>query len=116
VTTATSDVVTVTSPELKFSRNSVTVGKGLKTYYYEVYVYRAVNGTASSGTDALIVNLSSSDAGKASVPATVTIPAGSSSTYFTVTGVDMTNGVPITVDASAAGYTAPATKLAVNTV
>ena len=116
VATGTSGVVTVTAPELRFSRNSVTVGKGLKNHVSEVYVYRAVNGTASSGADALIVNLSSSDAGKANVPATVTIPAGSSSTYFYVTGVDMTNGVPVTVDATAAGYTAPATKLAVNTV
>ncbi|MBV9867847.1 MAG: hypothetical protein JO316_21040 [Abitibacteriaceae bacterium] len=38
-------------------------------------------------TNALSVNLSSSDAGVASVPATVAIPAGSVSTQFTLNGV-----------------------------
>ena len=116
VATATSEVVTVSAPELQFSRNSVTVGKGLKNYSSEVYVYRAVNGVSNSGTEALTVNLASSDATKVSVPATVTIPAGSDYAYFQVTGVDFTNGTPVTIDATAAGYTSPATKLAVNTV
>ena len=63
-----------------------------------------------------MVNLASSDATKVSVPATVTIPAGSDYAYFQVTGVDFTNGTLVTIDATAAGYTSPATKLAVNTV
>ena len=115
--TAASVPVTVTGkPDLAFSTTSVTVGKGLKTYYYEVYVYRRTDGNSYSPNQALTVNLASSDATKASVPATVTIPAGSASTYFYVTGVDLTNGTPVTIDATATGYTAPATKLASNVV
>ncbi len=115
-TTGTSDLVTVSAPQLKFSRSSVFVGKGLNTYYAEVYVSRAVNGTNINGAEALTVSLTSSDATKANVPATVTIPAGSASVYFTVTGVDMTGGAPVTIDAAAAGYTAPASKLSANVV
>lgn len=116
VTTATSAVVTVKAPELRFSATRVTVGKGLKNYSFEVYVYRAVNGTADAGSEALTINLDSSDKTKVSVPETVTIPAGSYYTYFQVAGVDFTNGTPVTIDATAAGYLSPATKLAVNTV
>ncbi|MEZ6086974.1 MAG: dockerin type I domain-containing protein [Pirellulaceae bacterium] len=39
-------------------------------------------------TEALMVDLSSSDLGEATVPASVTIPAGSDSATFTITGVD----------------------------
>ncbi|WP_218008671.1 hypothetical protein, partial [Hydrogenophaga flava] len=56
---------------------------------------------------------SSSDPSKASVPASVTIPAGQSSVTFQVTGVDLTGGAAVTIDATAAGYTAPATKVQV---
>jgi hypothetical protein len=115
-TTGISGVVTVSAPQLKFSTSSVVVGKGLNTYYAEVYVARAVNGTNFNGTEALTVSLTSSDATKANVPATVTIPAGSASVYFTVTGIDMTSGVPATIDAVAAGYTAPVTKLSANVI
>ncbi|MBS1210573.1 MAG: Fibronectin type domain protein, partial [Proteobacteria bacterium] len=88
--------VTVSSkPELKFSQTTRIVGKGLNTYAYEVYVYRQTDGVAYSPNQALTVSLTSSDASKASVPATVTIPAGQSSVYFQVTGVDLTNGTPV---------------------
>ncbi|MDD5411957.1 MAG: hypothetical protein PHF31_11185 [Methylobacter sp.] len=90
----------------------MTVGKGLNSYIAEVYLSRNVNGTAFAGTDAVTVNLSSSDPTKLTVPATVTIPAGSSTVNFPVTGVDLTNSTPVTIDATATGYTAPATKLA----
>jgi len=116
VATATSGVVTVNPPELRFSRGTVVVGKGLQTYLSEVNVYRAVNGVEFSGNEALTVNLSNSDAGKITIPASVTIPAGSSNVRFYVTGVEFTNGTPVTIDASAAGYTAPATKLAASVV
>ncbi|MEZ6086985.1 MAG: hypothetical protein R3C05_02915 [Pirellulaceae bacterium] len=54
------------------------------------------NGGTTSGTvhrntdttEALIVDLSSSDLGEATVPASVTIPAGSDSATFAITGVD----------------------------
>ncbi|MEZ6086976.1 MAG: hypothetical protein R3C05_02870 [Pirellulaceae bacterium] len=39
-------------------------------------------------SEALIADLSSSDLGEANVPASVTIPAGSDSATFTITGVD----------------------------
>ncbi|HHV47589.1 MAG TPA: hypothetical protein GXX56_01270, partial [Rhodocyclaceae bacterium] len=111
-----STAVTVSAPQLRFSRSAATVGKGLNTYRYEVYVERVANGQSFAGVEALTVNLSSSDAAKASVPATVIIPAGSSYVYFPVTGVDMTDGALVTIDASAEGYSAPATKLSANVV
>ena len=112
VVTTTSDVVNVSAPELMFSRSAVTVGKGLKTYYYEVEVYRAVNGTAFNGSEALTVNLSCSSTVICQVPATVTIPAGASSAYFVVEGVGLGS---TTVTANAVGYSATQ-DLAVNVV
>ena len=104
--------VTISDPvELKFNRTTDVVGKGMRSYQFTVQ--RVVNGTAFNGVDALTVNLSSSDAGKASVPVSVTIPANSSSTTFQVVGVDLTAGTPVTIDASATGYSAPATKIQV---
>ena len=108
---ATSAVVTVSPPELKFSRTSIIVGKGLKTYVAEVAIQRAVNGQSFSGAQALTVSLTSSDPTRASVPATVTIPANNDQVNFYVTGVDLTAGTPVTIDASAAGYSAPLVKL-----
>jgi hypothetical protein len=116
IASVTSATVTVTAPELKFSTGSVTVAKDFKTYLYEVYVYRAVNGASFNGAEALTVNLTSSDPAKATVPASVVIPANSASTYFYVTGTGVTAGTPITIDATATGYKAPATKLAVNVI
>ncbi|MFI3221706.1 MAG: hypothetical protein QX191_01590 [Methylococcaceae bacterium] len=106
---AASVPVTVTDrPVLEFGSatgtGSVTVGKGLSTYYYEVYVYRTLNGGWYSGTDALTVNLTSSNPSKLSVPATVTIAAGSSYTYFQVMGTGLTNGAPVTIEATAQGH------------
>ncbi len=111
--TATSPTVTVSAPELKFGQTTEVVGKGMRNYPYALHVQRAVNGTAFTGVDALVVNLSSSDPSKASVPASVTIPAGQSTAYFQVTGVDLTGGTAVTIDATAAGHSAPATKVQV---
>ena len=106
--------VSVTDPvELQFSRTTEVVGKGMRNYLYSLYVQRAVNGTAFAGVDALVVNLSSSDPSKVSVPATVTIPAGDSTAYFHVTGVDLTGGTAVTIDATATGHSAPASKVQV---
>ncbi|WP_036252874.1 IPT/TIG domain-containing protein, partial [Methylobacter sp. BBA5.1] len=113
---AASVPVTTIKADLAFSKAAVTVGKGLRTYYQEVYVYRKTGGSNYSPNQSLTINLVSSDAAKATVPATVTIPAGSSSVYFQVTGVDFNNGATVTIDATAEGYTSPATKLLVNTV
>jgi trimeric autotransporter adhesin len=116
IATVTSPTVQVTGPELKFSRGSVTVGKGLRTYSAEVTIARAAAGVEFSAPEALTLNLTSSDTTKATVPATVTIPANQSSVSFLVTGVNFTGGTPVTVDAAAAGFSAPGTKLAVNVV
>lgn len=61
-------------------------------------------------TDALVVNLSSNDTSEATVPATVTIPAGQSSVTFPITAVDdalsdRTQTVVITATAVAYGTT-----------
>lgn len=105
-TASTSPLVTVSAPGLKFSRPSVIAGKGMVSSPSEVYVFRAAGDTATSGTEALTVNLTSSDPTKLTVPATVTIAAGASSANFTYTGVELSGDAPITISASASGYPA----------
>jgi len=61
----------------------------------------------TGSTETLAVNLSSSDTGEATVPASVTIPVGSDSATFTITGVDDTSvdGTQmVTITASADGF------------
>jgi hypothetical protein len=87
--------------ELRFSTTSVTVGKGLNGYLYEVYVYRTLNGAYYSGPDALTVTLACTTTAVCTVPVSVTIPANSASAYFQVTGVGVGS---TTVTASATGY------------
>ncbi|QIL78472.1 hypothetical protein G7047_09955 [Diaphorobacter sp. HDW4A] len=67
------------------------VGKGLYTYGSEVYVERVVNGVVSSGAgaDAVMVNLRCVETTICSAPATVTIPAGSTSASIWVAGVEL---------------------------
>jgi trimeric autotransporter adhesin len=108
----------VTSPQLVFGSAGVQsnkVGKGLRTNPGYYSVQRTVNGTAFNGTDAVTVTLTSSDPAKLTVPATVTIPANQSTVTFSMTGVDLTTAA-VLVDATAAGFTAPATKLAMQVV
>jgi len=112
----TSAQVNVIAPQLMFSRTTTTVAKGFKTYISEVNVRRVVNGVAFNGADALTVNLTSSDPSRVTVPASVTIPANSASVTFSVTGVELTEGTPVTIDATAAGHAAPAVKLATTVI
>jgi trimeric autotransporter adhesin len=124
----TSGTVTVTPGDLKLrfrpsntTYTSATVGKGFRTLivpggYNEWYVDRLLNGVAYTPAEALTVTLTSSDPGKAGVPVTVTIPAGQSAVGVPITGVELTGGTPITLDATATNYTSPATKLPVNVV
>jgi List-Bact-rpt repeat protein/HYDIN/CFA65/VesB family protein len=69
----------------------------------------AATVTRNSGTtNDLIVNLSSNDTSEATVPASVTIPAGSSSAAFTVTAVkdDLVDGTQnVVISATAALHT-----------
>ena len=65
----------------------------------------SISGTV---TTALLVNLSSSNTAQLTVPASVTIPAGSTSAIFVVTGVDDTladGSQAVTITASAATFT-----------
>lgn len=117
--TATSAVQTVSTPAIRLvgygDGGSATVGKGMRGDY-EAYVQRSVNGYIQRGSNPVTVNLSSSDPSKVGIPATVTIPAGSYHTSIPVTGLDLTNGVPASISATAEGYTNPETPLAVNVV
>ncbi|HHV48523.1 MAG TPA: hypothetical protein GXX56_06095, partial [Rhodocyclaceae bacterium] len=101
ISTVTSAATTVSAPQLRFSRSAVTVGKGLNTYISEVYVERVANGQSFAGAEALTVNLACSSTAICRVPASVTIPAGSASVYFTVEGVGLGN---TTIVANAVGY------------
>lgn len=103
-------------PNLAFSKEMVAVGKGLKTHFNQVHIYRKAGSSNYSPNQALTVSLSSGDPSKVSVPATVTIPAGMSYATVFLIGVDLTNTVPVLIDATAEGYGAPAAKLAVDVV
>lgn len=108
--TVTSGTVMVGVPqELRFSKPTVVVGQGLYTYtdeysprYSEIYVQRFDNGNAYVEGD-LVVNLTSADPTKVQVPATVTIPAGSSLAAFPIMGMGVTEGAPVAVTATAEG-------------
>ena len=69
-----------------------------------------LSGLVTRNTDvdsALTVNLSSSDSGEASVPVSVTIPAGSSSAEFVIAGVEdsfVDEDQQVEITASLAGY------------
>ncbi|MDR6841146.1 hypothetical protein, partial [Pseudoxanthomonas sacheonensis] len=120
IATGTSAVQTVSAPTLRiFNANNQTTavaGKGMRSYPYEVRVQRIANGQAFNGASPLVVNLTSNDPSKLTVPETVTIPANESEVIFPITGVDLTSGTPVTVDASAEGATSPVTKLTVSVV
>ncbi|MBL8820660.1 MAG: pre-peptidase C-terminal domain-containing protein, partial [Planctomyces sp.] len=67
-------------------------------------------------TSALVVTLTSGDTTEATVPATVTIPAGSASTTFTIAAIDdsLVDGTQsVVLTASATGYTSGTSTLSV---
>jgi len=70
-----------------------------------------LTGTAPAG--GVSVALSSSDTTVATVPASVTVPAGATSATFTVSTISVASATPVTISASAGGVTQTAT-LAVN--
>ena len=114
---ATSSAVTVyATPELAFNKTAVNVGRGFRTYLTELAINRRVAGTPVPLSEPVIVNLSSSDPSRVTVPATITIPSGASTATFAVTGVEFTGGSPVTITASAANYQAPASALLVSVV
>ncbi len=95
VTSGKSDVQTVVAAQqsLRVGRydgaSRLLVGKGLYSYYNELYVERLINGVVSGGADAVTVNLRCVAQEVCTVPATVTIPAGQSRTYANVAGVEL---------------------------
>ena len=97
----TTGTQTVAVPDLRFSRGTAVVAKGMNTYMYEVYLRRTVNGNAFYGMDALPVSLHCASSAVCTVPATATIPAGQHQTTLVVTGTGLgaTKVIP-----SATGY------------
>lgn len=94
--TSDSVLVNVAGPKLEFSW-CCTVQLGTGQFENGYYVY-APNNVAT----ALAVNLTSANPAKVSVPASVTIPAGTNYSYFTVSALDTTGSNSII--ASAIGY------------
>ncbi len=87
-------LVTVVGPKLEFSWNSNQLGKG--QYDQNLYLY-----TPNNVVTPLTVTLTNSNVAKATIPASVTVPAGTNYVYFNVAGLD--TGV-VTVIATALGY------------
>ena len=87
LTSVTSSSVTVTPPSITAPNSAQTlqVGAGM----HRDFIRSRLTRHAPSG--GLIVSLSSADTSKFTVPATVTVPASSSSVNFTLTGVASTH-------------------------
>ena len=98
---ATTNNVTVTGPSLAISNGSPTLGMRQNGGATGSYV-TIPNPIATD----LVVNLVSTDPSVATVPATVTVPAGSYYAYFQVSAQDVIGTVQI--QASATGYAAAA--------
>ena len=98
----TTNSVTVTGPSLIFSSANAMFGMRQKSGTQDYYVY--TSGSNNVVTP-LTVTLTSTDPRVATVPATVTIPAGSYYAYFTITALDTVG--TIQVRGSAVGYGVP---------
>ena len=99
----TSGAVTVTAPTMSFAGAPLSVTLGATG---------SLSLTLTGGVappNGLTVTLSSSDPSKASVPASLTIPAGASLAPVTVTGVALTNVTPVTITATTIAGIADAT-------
>jgi len=95
----TSNTVTVTGPALSLYNGSPTLGMRQNGSGFAAYV--TIPNAIGSG---LVVNLVSSDPTVATVPATVTIPMGSTIAYFQINAQDVIGTVQI--QATATGYSA----------
>ncbi|MDQ8155141.1 MAG: hypothetical protein P3B98_10825, partial [Gemmatimonadota bacterium] len=96
----TTNTVTVTGPSLLFSGTSATFGMRQRSGPSDHYVY-----TQNNVATATTVTLVSTDTRVVSVPASVTIPAGSNYAYFTITALDTVGTVQ--VQATAVGFGPP---------
>ena len=96
----------------RYGGDKLIVGKGLYSYSSELYVERLINGVVSNGADAVTVNLRCVAAQICETPATVTIPAGQSYAYISVSGLELGS---TQIEATAEGATA-ATPLPVQVI
>lgn len=100
----TSNTVTVTGPSLAFSSTSATYGMRQTSGSTGFYVY-----TQNNVASAVTVNLVSTDTRVATVPVSVTIPAGSYYAYFGVTAQDTVGTIQIQATATGFGPAPPMT-------
>ena len=96
----TSNTVTVTGPSLVFSTSGVMYGMRQQGGGSDYFIY-----TQNNVATPLTVTLTSTATRVATVPATVTIPAGSYYAYFNIQAQDTLGTIQIT--ASAPGYGPP---------
>jgi hypothetical protein len=97
---ATGGNVTVTGPSLSFSTTSTMLGMRQQSGPSD-YNIQVPNNVASP----LVITLTSTDPTVATVPATVTIPAGTYYAYFQINAVNSTGTIQI--QATATGYGVP---------
>ena len=102
--TVTTGTVTVTGPSLAFSSGSTMLGMRQTSGNSGFYIY-----TQNNVASAVTVNLVSTDTRVATVPASVTIPAGSSYAYFGVTAQDTVGTIQIQATATGFGPASPMT-------
>ncbi len=100
----TTNTVTVTGPSLAFSSSSTMLGMRQTSGSSGYYVY-----TQNNVASAVTVNLVSTDTRVATVPASVTIPAGSWYAYFPVTAQDTVGTIQIQATATGFGPAPPMT-------
>ncbi|MHB1097554.1 MAG: beta strand repeat-containing protein [Gemmatimonadaceae bacterium] len=100
----TTGTVTVTGPSLAFSSGSTMLGMRQTTGSSSYYIY-----TQNNVVSAVTVNLVSTDTRVATVPASVTIPAGSYYAYFPVTAQDTVGTIQIQATATGFGPAPPMT-------
>jgi hypothetical protein len=110
-----SDTIQVKPGRLYFDMTRTPViGKALQS---SVCVYLQSEGGGYLYTqNPVVVTVASSDPGKVQAPAPFTIPAGRSGICDKLAGVELTNGTPVTVDASAPGWEPPLAKLSATVV
>ena len=103
----TTNLVTVTGPSLTICcGNPGRLGMRQRTSVNQYYVQLPNNVAAP-----LVVSLTSTDPRVATVPATVTVPAGSYYAYFTITAQDTLGTIQI--QATATGYSATSVNMQV---
>ncbi|MFA6165659.1 MAG: Ig-like domain-containing protein [Gemmatimonadaceae bacterium] len=100
----TTGTVTVTGPSLAFSSTSTRLGMRQTSGSTGFYIY-----TQNNVASAVTVNLVSTDTRVATVPASVTIPAGSYYAYFGVTAQDTVGTIQIQATATGFGPAPPMT-------